>query len=72
MVTSLILAVFSSARLDGSVILTTPTPKTGTPTAPAETRPEPGKETAPRASEGAGGGETAPGQGERTGGTSPR
>jgi len=72
MVTSLILAVFSSARLDGSVILTTPTPKTGTPTAPAETRPEPAKETAPRASEGAGGGGIAPGQGEGTGGTSPR
>lgn len=72
MVTSLTLAVFSSERLGGSVVLSTPTPKTAATTAPEATFSEPPKEPAPRALEKASGAETAPSQSEGTGAPSER
>jgi preprotein translocase subunit SecG len=63
MITSLVLAIFSSQYVGGSVVLTSPTPK---PTAPAVTPPgaEQPATTAPGTPEGAGSVETPPPQSE--------
>lgn len=63
MITSLVLAIFSSQYVGGSVVLTSPTPK---PTAPAVTPPgaEQPATTAPGTPEGGGSVETPPPQSE--------
>jgi preprotein translocase subunit SecG len=66
MITSLVLAIFSSQYLGGSVILTTPAPK---PTSAPATMPSGGEQTAPSApsaSEGTGTAETPAPQSEGT------
>ncbi len=69
MITSLALAIFSSQRLGGSVVMSAPTSKAATTTAPTGPSSEPHKETAPRAPESSGGGETGPSPSEGTGTT---
>jgi preprotein translocase subunit SecG len=66
MVTSLVLAIFSSQH-GGSVVLTAPEPRS-TP-APAETTPEPAAPQVPSTPEGSGSTEPAPSQSEGAGTT---